>query len=288
MGRGRRQRARAKRPNLTPLAAHRAASCRRFPRDQLSDGPHVDVIVPPVVRLRHRSLAKSIMRARERGCGHGGRCFWPARRGPARPDGSGIVRRTSLSTLYRSSARANRGFMGRLPRSFTHGFRRDQTTRGVYLFDEIDALASSGGNGNDIGEARRVSNSFLQFLDEDTGPSIIIATTNLPELLDRAVLRRFDLVYHPRSAERGRDRKGDAPPAARLRRRCDQLGQITGCADGLSTADVIAAAEDAARRAVILDSGAVETSAVVASLERRRSLQGIGTDKHGSRSAPLH
>ena len=178
--------------------------------------------------------------------------------------------------------------MGETAQKLRMVFDAIKTTRGVYLFDEIDALASSRGNENDIGEARRVLNSFLQFLDEDTGPSIIIATTNLPELLDRAVLRRFDLVLSYDLPN------GDAIEKA-MRRRLHGFdvgaidwNQIAGCADGLSTADVIAAAEDAARRAVILDSGAIETSAVVASLERRRSLQGIGTNQHGSRSAPLH
>ena len=56
-----------------------------------------------------------------------------------------------------------------------------RTTRGVYLFDEIDALAAARGAENDVGEARRILNSFLQFLDEDTGPSIVVATTNLPQ-----------------------------------------------------------------------------------------------------------
>src|SRR3546814_2618261 len=71
------------------------------------------------------------------------------------------------------------------------------------LFDEIDAIAAARGDGNDVGEARRVLNSFLQFLDEDPGPSIVVATTNLPDILDRAVLRRFDLVlpYEMRSEE---------------------------------------------------------------------------------------
>jgi SpoVK/Ycf46/Vps4 family AAA+-type ATPase len=67
--------------------------------------------------------------------------------------------------------------------------------RAVFIiFDEFDPLAAARGGENDVGEARRILNSFLQFLDEDTGPSIVIATTNLPGILDRAVLRRFDLV----------------------------------------------------------------------------------------------
>ena len=85
-------------------------------------------------------------------------------------------------------------FMGETAQKLKMVFDAIKTTRGVYLFDEIDALAAARGGDNDVGEARRVLNSFLQFLDEDTGPSIVIATTNLPQILDRAILRRFDLV----------------------------------------------------------------------------------------------
>ena len=83
-------------------------------------------------------------------------------------------------------------FMGETAQKLKMVFDAVKSTRGVYLFDEIDALAAARGDGNDVGEARRVLNSFLQFLDEDTGPSIVVATTNLPEILDRAVLRRFE------------------------------------------------------------------------------------------------
>ncbi|MBD4601670.1 AAA family ATPase, partial [Xanthomonas citri pv. citri] len=37
-------------------------------------------------------------------------------------------------------------------------------------------------------------NSFLQFLEEDTSDSVIIAATNHPSLLDNALFRRFDTV----------------------------------------------------------------------------------------------
>ena len=85
-------------------------------------------------------------------------------------------------------------FMGETAQKLKAVFDAVKTTRGVYLFDEIDALAAARGGEGDVGEARRILNSFLQFLDEDTGPSIVIATTNLPGILDRAILRRFDLV----------------------------------------------------------------------------------------------
>ena len=178
-------------------------------------------------------------------------------------------------------------FMGETAQKLKMIFDAVKTTRGVYLFDEIDALAAARGGENDVGEARRVLNSFLQFLDEDTGPSIVIATTNLPGILDRAVLRRFDLVL-PYVMPDG--------PAIRqaLERRLigfsiARMGwkRVTDAAAGLSTADVVAAAEDAARRAVLNDTDKIATQDLLDALERRRSLQELGTDDNGTRPSTL-
>ena len=64
----------------------------------------------------------------------------------------------------------------------------------VYLFDEFDAIGGQRGKDNDVGEMRRVLNSFLQFLERDHSDSLIIAATNNLELLDQALFRRFDDV----------------------------------------------------------------------------------------------
>jgi SpoVK/Ycf46/Vps4 family AAA+-type ATPase len=178
-------------------------------------------------------------------------------------------------------------FMGETAQKLKLVFDAVKSTRGVYLFDEIDALAARRGDGNDVGEARRVLNSFLQFLDEDTGPSIVIATTNLAEILDRAVLRRFDLVL-----------SYELPDAASIRQALERrlIGfstshlswkQVTGCAIGLATADVVAAAEDAARRAVLGDRDRITTTELLESLGRRRSLQGLGRGGNATRSTTL-
>ncbi|CAG0981489.1 MAG: ATP-binding protein [Rhizobiaceae bacterium] len=180
-------------------------------------------------------------------------------------------------------------FMGETAQKLRMIFDAVRTTRGVYLFDEIDALAAARGSENDIGEARRILNSFLQFLDEDTGPSIIVATTNLPEILDRAVLRRFDLVLPYEMP------KGPAIEKA-LRRRLAGFdastvnwAEVQAHAEGLSTADVVSAAEDAARRTVLANQDRIETSALLDSLDRRRSLHGIGgIAADGERSRTLH
>lgn len=69
-----------------------------------------------------------------------------------------------------------------------------QQTRAIYLFDEFDALGGERAAKNEVGEIRRVLNSFLQFLELDESDSIIVAATNHPKILDRALFRRFDAV----------------------------------------------------------------------------------------------
>ena len=62
----------------------------------------------------------------------------------------------------------------------------------VYLFDEFDAIGSKRGLDNEVGEQRRILNTFLQLLERDSSSSIIIAATNNIEALDKALFRRFD------------------------------------------------------------------------------------------------
>jgi AAA+ superfamily predicted ATPase len=67
---------------------------------------------------------------------------------------------------------------------------------GVYFFDEFDAIGADRGIDNEVGEMRRILNSFLQFIEQDTSESIIIAATNNQRILDKALFRRFDDVLH--------------------------------------------------------------------------------------------
>lgn len=66
--------------------------------------------------------------------------------------------------------------------------------RGVYLFDEFDSIGSHRNQGHDVGEIKRVLNSFLINIEKDQSNSIIICATNLPDMLDKALFRRFDEV----------------------------------------------------------------------------------------------
>lgn len=64
----------------------------------------------------------------------------------------------------------------------------------VYLFDEFDAIGAQRGMDNEVGEQRRILNTYLQLLERDTSESFIIAATNSVESIDKAIFRRFDDV----------------------------------------------------------------------------------------------
>lgn len=87
-------------------------------------------------------------------------------------------------------------FMGETSAKLRQIFDSIATSTGVYFFDEFDAIGADRGLDNEVGEARRILNSFLQFIEQDTSESIIIAATNNQKLLDQALFRRFDDVLH--------------------------------------------------------------------------------------------
>ena len=64
--------------------------------------------------------------------------------------------------------------------------------RVIVLFDEIDSLVMDRVNKNDLREMGRVTSAFLKGLDSLNENLIIIATTNLFESCDKALIRRFD------------------------------------------------------------------------------------------------
>ena len=62
----------------------------------------------------------------------------------------------------------------------------------VVLFDEIDSLVLDRVNNNDLREMGRVASVFLKEMERVNENVVIIATTNLMDNFDKAILRRFD------------------------------------------------------------------------------------------------
>lgn len=87
-------------------------------------------------------------------------------------------------------------FMGETSVKLRQIFDSIAESKAVFLFDEFDAIGADRSLDNEVGEMRRVLNTFLQFLENDESGSIIIAATNNHKMLDQALFRRFDDVIH--------------------------------------------------------------------------------------------
>ena len=163
-------------------------------------------------------------------------------------------------------------FMGETAAKLRQVFDAIADLRGVYFFDEFDAIGSQRGSANDVGEIRRVLNSFLQMIEHDQSNSLIIAATNHPEALDHALFRRFDDVVQyqmPTSAQALdliRSRLGHFAPKP-----FKQEGLSTQ-AEGLSYAEICRAVDESIKDAIMHDHSRVLRTALGRSLEERRQI----------------
>ena len=69
-----------------------------------------------------------------------------------------------------------------------------QPEKVIVLFDEIDAIALDRTNQNDLREMGRVTSTMLKYFERLNENIVLVATTNLFEYFDKALIRRFDSV----------------------------------------------------------------------------------------------
>lgn len=144
-------------------------------------------------------------------------------------------------------------------------------TRAVYLFDEFDALGTDRASRNEVGEIRRVLNSFLQFIEHDDSDSIIVAATNHPGLLDRALMRRFDAVIQYALPSKAVALEVLRNRLALLKTPKVKWATVQKATEGLSHAELARASENAVKNAILAHRTSLETADVVAALKERRS-----------------
>jgi hypothetical protein len=82
-------------------------------------------------------------------------------------------------------------FLGSTSKNIRALFDFAAKTPCILFLDEFDAIAKLRGDSQELGELKRVVNSFIQNLDNVGNQSIVIAATNHEELLDSAIWRRF-------------------------------------------------------------------------------------------------
>ncbi len=123
----------------------------------------------------------------------------------------------------------------------------------VYLFDEFDAIGSDRSLDNDVGEMRRILNSFLQYLENDDSHSIIIAATNNPDILDKALFRRFDDVFEYKLPDieqiinlYNMKLKGLAPDNVFTE-------EVFNASSGLNHSDIVKVCEDSIKNSILED-----------------------------------
>lgn len=165
-------------------------------------------------------------------------------------------------------------FMGETASKLRLVFEETLKRRGVYLFDEFDAIGSKRSATNDVAEMRRVLNSFLQLMEQPNATdSVLVGATNHPELLDRALLRRFDLVL-----------EFEMPTDAQIKKliskyirplKCQKIvwKDIIKAAQGLSQSEIARASEDAVKTAILDERAIITTDDILRRLFDRSKMR---------------
>ena len=140
------------------------------------------------------------------------------------------------------------------------------------FFDEFDAIGSQRGLANDVGEVRRILNSFLQMIEQDQSHSLIIGATNHPDILDNALFRRFDDILHYELPD-------ETHIADVLKSRLGHLAvkniswkRLASKALGLSYAELTRAADEVLKTALIECIDKISEKHISLALEERRKL----------------
>ena len=142
-------------------------------------------------------------------------------------------------------------FMGETSAKLRLVFEDIKKNIGVYFFDEFDAIGANRSLDNEVGEARRILNSFLQFIEQDDSNSIIIAATNNHRLLDQALFRRFDDVIHYAMPEDDEIRSIFEKKLVKKYYTGEINISLIEAAKGLSQSEIISACDDCFKSAIL-------------------------------------
>jgi SpoVK/Ycf46/Vps4 family AAA+-type ATPase len=156
-----------------------------------------DLILPPVVEEAVRELVEEQHRAdllRSHGLEPRNRVLL------AGPPGNG---KTSLSEAIADALNAPflvvryeaviGSYLGETAQRIGQVFEHVRSRQCVLFFDEFDAVGKERGDLHETGEIKRVVSSLLLQIDALPSYVVVVTASNHPELLDRAVWRRFQL-----------------------------------------------------------------------------------------------
>lgn len=143
-------------------------------------------------------------------------------------------------------------FLGETASNLRQVFEDAAKNPSVLFLDECDSIAKSREDIQEVGEIKRVVNTFLQILDEyEPTSGLLVAATNLNKSLDTALWRRFDdLIEVPKPGEQ------ELEFILKETLSAIEVGSINWSSiiehmKGFSAAQAVRVAQDAAKRAIL-------------------------------------
>ena len=163
-------------------------------------------------------------------------------------------------------------YMGETVAKLRQIFDATSRTRGIYFFDEFDAIGSQRDLANDVGEIRRVLNSFLQMIEQDRSSSLVVAATNHPGILDPALFRRFDDILHYNLPDKESIAKLLKVRLAGATVKGVRWKGLAAFAAGLSYAEIARAANEVLKDALIEDRDVIDEGEIRKMLAERKGV----------------
>lgn len=153
-------------------------------------------------------------------------------------------------------------YLGRTGHNLRAVFEYAKSNPCLLFLDEFDAIAKKRDDLSDLGELKRLVNILLKELEVWPPHSVLVAATNHPDLLDKAIWRRFDHVLEiplPGKPERRmilREKLAEFGKEADP----DLLDLVVGATDETSGSDICQFVERVARRVVLSDADLLKTA----------------------------
>lgn len=164
-----------------------------------------------------------------------------------------ISSQLSLPLVTLDLATSISSYLGRSGQNIRSIFDYAKAQPSVLFLDELDAIAKRRDDAGDLGELKRLVNVLLKEIEDYPVTSVIIGATNHPELLDKAIWRRFDrtlTVEMPEISERKqllvRHLEGYADTVGR-----SIVDYIATTTDGVNSADICKLCEHIKRQFII-------------------------------------
>lgn len=143
-------------------------------------------------------------------------------------------------------------YLGETAQRITQVFEHARSRQCVLFFDEFDVIGKERGDIHETGEIKRVVSSLLLQIDALPSYVVVVTASNHPELLDRAVWRRFQIRLDLPAPKQGQIEEW-------FRRFEKRTGHALGlmpcrlaqCLKGLSFAEIEDFGTDVLRRAAL-------------------------------------